>query len=118
MTFPAISEAMKEWSAVLAGELTGWPQVSTRKMFGFRSFYRKGVIFAALPQTRGFDSQASLILKFDRMPPKLLKRAEADERMNTSTRVPGRGWFSFEVRSESDLRDAVWWLSQAYEAGH
>jgi len=101
---------------MLVGELNSWPQISTRKMFGFLFFYRKRAVFAALPQTRGFDSPASLILKFNPMPPKLLTRAEADDRMDTSTRVPGHSWFSFQVRSETDLRDVLWWLSQAYEA--
>jgi hypothetical protein len=107
---------MKQWSAMLAGELNSWPNISTKSMFGFLSFYRKGVIFAALPQKRGFDSRTSMILKFNPMLPKLLQRAEADGRMDTSTRVPGKGWFSFEMCSQADLRDALWWLNQAYEA--
>jgi len=101
---------------MLAAELHSWPHTSTKPMFGFLSFYRKGTIFAALPQTRGFDSASSMILKFHPMAPALLKRAEADGRMDTSTRVPGKGWFSFEMRSTDDLRDALWWLTQAYEA--
>jgi len=46
----------------------------------------------------------------------LLKKARADSRMDTNTRVPGKGWFSFEVASESDLRDALSWLDHAYRA--
>jgi hypothetical protein len=76
----------------------------------------ESVIFAALPQTRGFDSPSSLILKFNPMPAKLRKRAEADERMDTSTPVPGQGWFSFDLRSEADVRDALRCLSRAYQA--
>jgi hypothetical protein len=75
---------MKEWSAMLAAELNSWPHTSTKPMFGFLSFYRNGTIFAALPQTRGFDSASSMILKFNPMAPALLKRAEADQRMDTS----------------------------------
>jgi len=116
VTFPRISEEMKQWSALLEGELNTWPHISTKKMFGFLSFYRKGAIFAALPRTRGLDSPSSLILKFSAMAPRLLKRAEADDRMSTRTRAPGEGWFSFELRSESDLRDALRWLNRAYEA--
>ena len=101
---------------MLMAELNSWPHISTRKMFGFLFFYRKRVVFAALPLTRGFDSPSSLLLKFNPMPPKLLKRAEADARMNTSTRIPGQGWFSFHMHSEADLHDAQWWLNQAYEA--
>jgi hypothetical protein len=113
--FLPISDAMKEWSAMLQSELNCWPGITTKSMFGFLSFYRKGTIFAALPQTRGFSSSSSLIIKFNPMPPALLKRAQADSRLDTHTRIPGKGWFSFELNSESDLRDALFWLNQAYE---
>jgi hypothetical protein len=107
---------MKQWSALLQSELSTWPHISTKSMFGFSSFYRRGTIFAALPQTRGFNSPSSLIVKFNPMPPALLKRAQADSRMDTNTRLPGKGWFSFELHSAGDLRDALFWLNHAYEA--
>lgn len=106
---------MKEWSARLQSEINSWPSITTRSMFGFLSFYRKGKIFAALPQTRGFSSSSSLIVKFSPMPPALLQRAQADPRMDTNTRIPGKGWFSFELNSSNDLQDALYWLNQSYE---
>jgi len=106
---------MKEWSALLAAELNSLPGVTTKSMFGMLAIYRKDAIFAALPQTRGFSTSSSLIVKFNPMPPKLLKRATEDARMDTHTRIPGKGWYTFELSSEGDLRDALWWLSQAYE---
>jgi hypothetical protein len=106
---------MKEWSAMLQSELNSWPFITTKSMFGFLSFYRRGKIFAALPQTRGFSSSSSLIFKFNPMPPALWKRAQADPRMDTSTRIPGKGWFSFELNSDNDVRDALFWLNHAYE---
>ena len=114
--FLPISEEMKEWSAMLASELNSWPGITTKSMFGFLSFYREGQIFAALPRTRGFSSACSLIVKFNPTPPTLLKRAHADPRMDTNTRVPGKGWFSFELKSQADVRDALWWLNQSYES--
>jgi len=114
--FLPISEDMKQWSGLLASELNSWPGITTRSMFGFLFFYRKGTVFAALPQTRGFSSSSSLIVKFNPMPPGLLKRAQTDPRMDTNTRVPGKGWFSFELSSEADMRDALFWLNHAYEA--
>jgi hypothetical protein len=114
--YPPVSEDMKRWSAMLESELVSWPTISAKSMFGFLSFYRQGTIFAALPRTRGFASSSSLILKFNPMPPSLLKRAKTDPRMDTRTRLPGKGWFSFELTSESDLGDALSWLNQAYES--
>jgi len=115
-TFLPISEDMRRWSALLEAELTTWPAVSTKSMFGFLAFYRAGRIFAALPRTRGFNSWSSLILKFDPRSAALLAKARADQRMDTNTRVPGKGWFNFEVASERDLREALGWLDRAYQA--
>jgi len=112
----AISEEMRHWSAMLETEMRSWPNVTTKPMFGFVSFYRAGKIFAAIPRTRGFGTAASFILKFDPMPPTLFQKAKNDSRLDTSTRIPGKGWFSFALTSEADLRDALWWLSHAYES--
>jgi hypothetical protein len=113
--FPAISEEMRQWSAMLGSELNAWPRIGTKSMFGFLSFYRAGTIFAALPQKRGFNSASSFIVKFNPLPPALLKRAESDPRMDTNTRLPGKGWLSFQLNSETDLPDALFWLNRAYE---
>lgn len=114
--FLPISEEMKQWSAMLESELNSWPGITTKSMFGFLFFYRRGAVFAALPRTRGFESPSSLVFKFDPMPPALLKRARADSRMDMSTKVSSKGWFAFEMHSEGDLRDALFWLNRAYEA--
>jgi hypothetical protein len=114
--FLPISEEMKEWSALLQSELNSWPAITTRSMFGFLFFYRRGAVFAALPRTKGFDSPSSLVFKFNPMPPSLQNRATADQRMDASTKVTSKGWFSFKLSSDADLRDALFWLNQAYEA--
>jgi hypothetical protein len=114
--FLPISEEMKEWSALLQTELNSWPAITTRSMFGFLFFYRRGAVFAALPRTKGFDSPSSLVFKFNPMPLRLTKRATADQRMDASTKVTSKGWFSFKLSSDADLRDALFWLNQAYEA--
>lgn len=107
---PPISEEMKRWSAMLKTEVSGWPRISTKPMFGMMGLYRGEKIFGGLPVTRGFDTPNSVIFRFDPMPPDLLERALKDSRI-----APGKRWFSFEVASPSDLRDALWWLNQAYE---
>jgi hypothetical protein len=111
-----ISEEMRHWSAMLETEVCSWPKVTTKPMFGFLSFYRAGTIFAGIPRSRGFGAAASLIFKFNPMPPSLLQKAQHDSRLDTSTRIPGKGWFSFEISSNEDLRDALWWLGRAYDS--
>jgi hypothetical protein len=108
------SEEVQRWSALLAEELVSWPNVRSKPMFGFYAYYRGDTLFTILPRTRSFDSGNLLILKFNPMPEKLLERARADARLDTSTRVPGKGWFTFELTSEEDLRDALWWIQQAF----
>jgi len=109
-----ISEEMRRWSALLESELVSWPAVIAKPMFGFRGIYRRKKIFAALPHSRGFGSDASILLKYKAMPPALLKQAESDTRLHTNT--PGKGWFSFTLNSEDDLRDALAWLNHSYDS--
>ena len=108
---PPVSEEMKQWSAMLRTELIGWPQVTSKPMFGMSGMYRRKKIFAALPVTRGFNTPSSIIFRFDPLPADLNQRALKEPRI-----TPGTRWFSFEIQSTEDLRDALWWLNQAYEA--
>jgi hypothetical protein len=110
-----ITPEMQHWSALLEEELKTWPDVTAKRLFSFRSFYRGKTIFAALPRSRSFNSATSIIFKFNPMPTAFMKRAQADARVNFNTRISGTGWLSFELKSEADLRDALWWLNRAYE---
>jgi hypothetical protein len=110
-----IAEEMKQWSAMLGQELARWPHVKSRPMFGLLAFYRRAKIFAGLPVTRGLKSSHSIIFKIQPMPPELLRRATDDPHVDTESGIPGAKWYSFELTSAEDLRDALWWLSQAYE---
>ena len=112
---PLASEEMKQWSAMLGSELSTWPQVSTRPMFGLRGFYRGKKIFAALPVTRAIKNPNSLIFRIKPMPPDLLERAKKEPRIDTESAIPSAKWFVFELNSEADFRDALWWINQAYE---
>src|SRR5258708_33540550 len=94
-----VSEEMRRWSALLESELLSWPGVVAKRMFGFRALYRGNRIFAALPHSRGFGPDASILLKFDPTPLALSKRAESDPRLKGNT--PGNGWFSFALNSDT-----------------
>jgi hypothetical protein len=109
-----VSEEARRWSALLESELLSWPGVIAKRMFGFRALYRVKRIFAALLNSRGFGPDASILLKFDPMPPALLQRAESDLRLHANS--PGKGWFLFTLTSDTDLHDALDWLSFSYEA--
>jgi hypothetical protein len=105
---------MKAWSAALASEASAWPGVKVRPMFGFTALYCKDRIFAALPRTRGMGTPNSLAFKFADPSPAIVKKLEADIRIRTTV-MQKTCWFTFEIPSDSDLRDALQWLNRAYE---
>jgi hypothetical protein len=112
---PRISEEMKQLCAMVGNELSTWPKVTTRPMFGLRGFYRGKKIFAALPVTRAIKDPHSLIFRIQPMPTDLLEHAKKEPRIDTESAGPSAKWFSFVLNSEADFRDALWWLNQAYD---
>ncbi|HXN51194.1 MAG TPA: hypothetical protein VN943_04595 [Candidatus Acidoferrum sp.] len=112
---PRTSEETKQFSAMLGNELSTWPKVTTRPVFGLRGFYRRKKIFAALPVTRAIKNPNSLIFRLKPLPPDLLERAKKEPRIDIENAVPGAKWLSFMLNSEADFRDVLWWLNQAYE---
>lgn len=103
-----VSEELKEWAALLAGELATWPGVRSKPMFGLVSFYRKDKIFAAVPRTRALVSPHSIIFKFQ------AENAETRKARRELHGYPARGWVSFELHSAKDLQAALRWLDLAY----
>jgi len=113
---PLISEEMKQWSAMLRTEVSGWPQFSSRPMFGMLGVYRGRKIFAALPVSRAIGTANSVAFRISPMPPDLQQRALSESRLAADGQTEGvRRWHTFEIGSTEDLRDALWWLNQAYE---
>jgi hypothetical protein len=112
--FP-IDDEMKELSAMLEGEVSGWPGISKRPMFGYQGLYRNGKIFAALPRSRAMRSPRSLMFKFASMTPATLESVKKDSRVSTVSGMSGAGWFFFELDEASATKDALGWLGRAYE---
>jgi hypothetical protein len=81
---------MRRACALLAEEISGWPDVSMRLMFGFRAVYRNGVIFAMLPDKRALESAGAITYK------------------------EGGKWVLFEVGDENDLGRALAVIEKAY----
>jgi hypothetical protein len=110
-----ISDDMKYLCSMLGEELTAWPNVTTKSMFGMQAFYRNKEVFAALPATRAIGDPNAIIFKMKKMSASQSDRATHDARLCTGTKIKAQRWHSFDVHSEDDLRDALWWLGQAYE---
>ena len=112
---PRVSEQMKAWSAALASEISGWPQVASRAFFGLTALYRNDKIFAVLPRSRGMGTANSFGFKFETAPTSMLDQLEKDSRIG-STRMQKARWFTFELSSDADLHEGLEWLSRAYQA--
>lgn len=110
-----LSEEMKQWCALLRQELESWGQVDVRKMFGMTSFYRRDQIFAAIPATKAFFSPNSIIFKLQEPTAAQQKKLEADARVNLKFGI-GRKWYGYELASAADIRGALEWLDQAFQA--
>ncbi|HWZ45387.1 MAG TPA: hypothetical protein VNW97_18070 [Candidatus Saccharimonadales bacterium] len=110
-----ISEEMKRWSALLDAELSTWPAITSRAMFGMKVFYRKGKIFAALPRTRCFNTPRSVAFKLYRKTPQMLKLLAADSRIARPFSEAGH-WISLELADEKDLTVALKWFDRAYRS--
>ena len=102
------SEEMKQWAAMLAGDLATWPGVRSKPMFGLVGFYRDDKIFAALPRTRALTAPHSIIFKFH------AENAATRKARRQLQAYPATGWLSFELRSPAGLRAALGWLDLAY----
>ena len=113
--FP-LDDEMKELSAMLEGEVSGWPGVSKKNMFGYQGLYRNGQIFAALPRSRAMKSPRALMLKFANASPTILNSLEKDPRVDTVSGMSGARWFFFELDEAFAMKDALGWLSRAYGA--
>jgi hypothetical protein len=111
-----IDDEMRELSAMLEKEISDWPGVSKKPMFGFQGLYRDGVIFAALPRSRAMNSPRSIIFKFASVTPAILDSAKNDTRVEAVSKMPGSGWFALELSEALAMQGALSWLARAYEA--
>jgi len=100
-----IDAEMQRWCAELEQELSAWPDVSAKPMFGMIGFYHGKSIFAAIPRTRAAETARSLLIKLPGLNDKRLKGASG----------PGSGWVAYELESAEDIAEALTLLERAYE---
>ena len=110
-----VSNEMKEWCGMLGHEISTWPDVTVRPMFGLQAFYRKAKIFAGLPVTRAIGGVNSVIFKLGKPSGEQSTRMGQDLRVSTGKSMRSVSWYAFELTSEDEIRVVLWWLGQAYE---
>ena len=112
--FARPSEEMRRLFSLLGEELLTYPDVTTRPMFGLTGFYRRGIIFAALPRTRAIGAANEFIFKMNAAPKSILNRAANDPHIHVSHKGIA-GWQSFTLAEEYDLNAAQRWLDTAWK---
>jgi len=111
---PPISEQIKAWSAALAAELSDWPQVTQKSFFGFTALYRGKKMFALLPRTRSVFQGNAIAFRLEQAGHSTRSGIERDRRISAFDKDKTR-WFTFELSTNSDLRDALEYLAMAFE---
>ena len=96
---------MRRWCGLLEEEISSWPDVTSKSMFGMASFYCGPRIFAAVPRTRAARTEWSVLIKLPGFKHKRLKAGSG----------PGAGWVTFELEEEGDISAALQWIGKAYE---
>ena len=114
--FLPIDDEMKELSAMLEKEISDWPGVTKKPMFGFQGLYRNGAIFAALPRSRAINSPSAIMLKFATTSPAVLDGIKKDSRFGTVSIMSKSGWLTYDLNEASATKDALRWIGRAYEA--
>jgi hypothetical protein len=112
---PPISDEMKAWSSALEGEVSAWPQVTTKSFFGFTALYRKDFMFGALPRTRSLEKTNAIAVRLETRSAAIGARLAKDPRV-TSAPMESERWFAFHLSSDRDLHDALDWIGLAYDA--
>ena len=112
--FFKVTDETRRWAALIASDVMTWPRVTTRKMFGLKSFYRGAAIFGAVPESRALFSANAIIFKLVRVTPSLHARVKADPKVSISG-GPGQKWFAFQLAGPEDIHAALAWLGEAYE---
>jgi hypothetical protein len=93
-----LSDEMRHVCALIDSEISQWRDVTARSMFGFRAYYRKGVIFALLPETRALETPESIAYKLPEGGPE------------------GKKWISWETHGPETVHAALALLERAYTA--
>ena len=72
-------------------------------------------MFALLPRTRTLEAPHSVAFKLESPSSRVLSQFHRDRRMSFTQMQKAR-WFTFELNSGTDLREALEWMGRAYDA--
>ena len=108
---PRVSEETKRLAKLLEAEMLAWPNVTSRPMCGLNARDSGRNIFAVLPRTRAMDARDSIAFRLLKRSQRIIAELDKDERIILT---PTSKWISFVIQSDSEIKDALHWLTRAY----
>lgn len=102
--------------AGIEGEVSSWPQVNLKPMFGMTAIYRGKTIFGLLPKTRSLHSGDSIWMKFAKLTPAIKKRLQNEPRILPPRKPTGAQWYTISTVTPEDYGFVVEWLAIAHQA--
>jgi TfoX/Sxy family transcriptional regulator of competence genes len=114
--FLPASEELKSLVAAMENEVSSWPQVRLKPMFGMTAIYRNGNIFGLLPKTRSLHSGDSVWMKFAKLTPAIQQKLKREPRIVPPRKATGAQWHTLSGITHADFGLAIEWLAIAHAA--
>lgn len=114
--FLPASEELKSLVAAIEREVSSWPQVNLKPMFGMTAVYRKDIIFGLLPKTRSLHSGDSIWMKFAKLTPAIKKKLQSEPRIIPPRKPTGAQWYTMSAVTPAEYGFVIEWLAIAHQA--
>jgi len=114
--FLPASEELKSLVAAIEREVSSWPQVNFKSMFGMTAMYRGKAIFGLLPKTRSLYSADSVWMKFGKLTPSIQKKLQDEPRILPPRHPKGARWYTIRDVTPSEYGFTIEWLAIAHAA--
>lgn len=116
MTFAPAQQELQSLVAAVEHEVSSWPRVRLKPMFGMTAIYRNRAIFGLLPRTRSIHTGDEIWLKFPKLTPAIRKKISAESRIIPPRHPNGAQWHTLSQIKPEDYSLVIKWLGTAYEA--
>ena len=104
---------MQHYYTLIAAELLTWPQVTNRRIFGLTLFYRQGLPFVVLRETKDFEATDRVGFKLHVVNNAASKLMLADDHLAMGD---GAKWITFALREDRDETLFLRWAHEAYSS--
>ena len=115
VTFAPTQQELQSLLAAIEHEVSSWPRVQLKPMFGMTAIYRNRTIFGLLPKTRSIHKGDEIWLKFRKPTPATSKKISGEPRIIPPSKPNGAQWYTLSEITPVDYSFVVEWLGTAYE---